>query len=233
MAGRYGGRVDDPRTASEAPWALQLAVRVERTDPPTVAEACRAAASATVALLDDERARPGGAWHPSVVAWRTARIRKLVRRGRGGEWQRAQAVPGVTVIDGAEVRAFVPAPMDAIDPALAKLQIDARSVELDEPALVDSVTAGRGSLVVALTPLVAMSWGKRAAQAAHGAQLAWEAASPAQLARWEAVARRVEVVFPTAAAWPAVEAASLVQVHDGGFTEIPAGTLTAVAWFER
>ncbi len=223
--------MDDAKPQGEAPWALQLAVRVERTDRPTVAEVCRAAAAATLALLEDERARPGGVWQPSIAAWRSARIRKLVRRGRGGQWLAAQSLPGVTVHEGAEVRAFLPAPMDAIDPALAKLQIDASAVELHEPEPCDTIRASNGCLVVALTPLVAMSWAKRAAQAAHGAQLAWEAASPGELAAWQAQSRRVEAVFPSASAWPAIVAAALVQVHDGGFTEIPAGTLTAVAWF--
>jgi len=206
-------------------------VRVERAEPPAVIDVCRAAARAVIELLDDERARPGGDWHERVGTWRDGRIRKLVRRGRGSGWEKAQAVAGVTVHDVAEVRAFVPSPMDAVEEAVARLQIDAKAVELAEPTAVDTVTAGPGTMVVALTPLVAMSWGKRAAQAAHGAQLAWEAAGPDGRAAWDARRRPLQVVFPTAAAWgPLVDAAS-VRVHDGGFTEIPAGTLTAVAWF--
>ena len=213
------------------PWALQLAVRVERTDPPTVEAVCRSAARATLALLGDERSRPGGDWHPAIVAWRTERIRKLVRRGRASAWERARHAPGLTVHDGAEVRAFVPTPMDRIDDAVAKLQIDGSAAPLEGPARSDSIAAPAGSLVVALTPLVDMTWGKLAAQAAHGAQLAWEAAGEATLAAWETLGRPIVVCFPTAEAWSREIPAGAVRVRDGGFTEIPPGTLTAAGWF--
>jgi peptidyl-tRNA hydrolase len=224
----------DPPAGAEAepaPWALQLAVRVERTDPPTVEAVCRGAARATLALLADQRSRPGGPWHPAIVSWRTERIRKLVRRGRASAWDRAQDVPGVTVTDGAEVRAFVPTPMDAIDEAVAKLQIDGRSAPLEGPTRTDTIEARAGTLVVALTPAVDMTWGKLAAQAAHGAQLAWEAAGETVLAAWAERGHPVVVVFPTPAAWDRDIPAGAARVRDGGFTEIPPGTLTAAGWF--
>ena len=144
---------------------MQLAVRVEKATPPSVEAIDAACALATIALLDDERAQPGGQWHDEVAAWNGARIRKLVRRGRGAAWTRAQSPPGVTIEhDKAQVRAYVPGPLDAVPPELAKLQI--QSTELDQPDVVDSVPE-RSGLIIAVTPLVAMSWGKAGAQCAH------------------------------------------------------------------
>src|ERR1700730_14131796 len=94
--------------------AMQIACRVERGDPPTHSAVCATAATAVVLLLHDERCAPGGDWHPAVDRWLTGRFRKHARRARGSSWERVQALPGVgAVVDGAQVRAFVPCPVDA------------------------------------------------------------------------------------------------------------------------
>ena len=140
-----------------SPLALQLAARVEKVDPPSTQAICAAAALATIQLLDDERSRPGGEWHDAVAAWNGNRIRKLVRRGRATAWQKAQEPDGVTVArDGAEVRAYVPGPLAETPRELAKLQI--QSTDLDEPERIDELPVLSG-LVIAVTPLVEMSWG--------------------------------------------------------------------------
>ncbi len=211
--------------------ALQLAVRVERLDPPTVRDLCEAAALATIALLDDSRTGPGEPWHDAVAAWNGARIRKIVRRGRASAWERAQDADGVTVIHrSAEVRAFVPGPLDRAPAPVAKLQI--RSTPLDEPVLVDElppVGADHPELLIAVTPEVDMSWGKQAAQCAHAGQLAWQGADHDRAGAWNRAGRPIQVVHPDRARWAELVAQADVTVHDGGFTEIPAGTLTAVA----
>ncbi len=224
---------DDP---SNSPLALQLAARVEKQSPPTVRDICEAAVLATIALLDDERSRPGGEWFDAVEAWNGARIRKIVRRGRASAWERAQQPAGVTVRSGsAEVRAFVPGPLDAAPAELSKLQI--QSTPLEEPAregdlpVVDGVGEGWPQLWIALTPEVEMSWGKRAAQCAHAGQLVWQHSTLERIEAWERGARFVRVVHATPALWHVLVPRAEVTVHDGGFTEIPAGTLTAVGWW--
>lgn len=220
-------------TATDPPLALQLAARVEKAGPPTVTDLCRATALATIALLDDPRARPGGTWHHDVTAWNGARIRKLVRRGRGVAWDRAQEPDGVTVsVGAAEVRAYVPGPMDQVPPPLAKLQI--QFTPLPAPISPTSpASPPSGALVVAVTPQVEMSWGKQAAQCAHAAQRAWMTA-PAELrSRWDGAGRPLEVLVAPSGAWPELTARADVQIRDGGYTEIPAGTLTAVAWWDE
>ena len=218
-------------TAEMAPRAMQLAARVEKTDPPDVADIGAAAALAVIELLDDARSQPGGAWHDEVAAWNGDRIRKLMRRGRGAPWRALDDVDGTTVRVGtAEVRAFVPGPMDEVPSALAKLQI--QSSPLEAPDRVDVVPeVDEPTLRICLTPMVEMSWGKQAAQAAHAGQRAWEAAALDVRRAWRDAGSPIDVVFVTQALWSTLlERDDVERIHDGGFTEIPAGTLTALGW---
>ncbi len=177
--------------------------------------------------MEDERSQEGGAWFDAVSAWNGARIRKIVRRGRASAWERAQEPDGVTVArDGAEVRAFVPGPLDQAPKALAKLQI--QSTELDEVVRTDRLPDTSG-LVVAVTPSVQMSWGKQAAQCAHAGQWAWMKSDPDDVDRWDNAGRPITIVHPTASLWAELVESAPIQIHDGGFTEIPAGTKTALA----
>ena len=184
---------------------------------------------ATIGLLEDERSQEGGEWFDAVAAWNGARIRKIVRRGRASAWERAQEPDGVTVArDGAEVRAFVPGPLDQAPRALAKLQI--QSTDLDEIERTDELPAGTG-LFIAVTPAVDMSWGKQAAQCAHAGQWAWMRSDAADVDRWDSLGRPITIVHPTDGLWAELVESAPVQIHDGGFTEIPAGTKTALAFW--
>jgi peptidyl-tRNA hydrolase len=213
------------------PLALQLAARVEKVDPPTTSAICAAAVLATIGLLEDERSRLGGPWYDAVAAWNGDRIRKIVRRGRASAWQRAQVPDGVTVErGGAAVRAFVPGPLDEAPEALAKLQIQSTPLDEIEPVDVLPVSVG---LMIAVTPLVEMSWGKQAAQCAHAGQWAWMRSDSDVVTRWDAAGRPLTIVSPTEAIWTDVAEAAPIQIRDGGYTEIPAGTRTAVAWWSE
>jgi peptidyl-tRNA hydrolase len=227
-------------TIEPAPWAMQLAVRVEKTNPPTTADVCAAALLAVIELLDDERARVE--WAEPIEAWQGGgRIRKLVRRARGSSWQRAQEPDGYTAECGqAAVRAFVPSPMDQVPDAVAKLQI--KSTGLDEPDLVERVPDGFVGMVVVITPVVDMSWGKQAAQCAHGGQLLWRSSSSESRDWWRSSGSRVLILHAAPPLWEQLDDSdagaenvgvhsSVTRVHDGGFTEIPAGTLTAMSFW--
>ena len=217
----------------DSPWALQLAARIEKLTPPHTLGVCAATALATITLLADERAAAGGEWHDAVAEWSEVRIRKIVRRGRASAWERAQEVPGVTVErDGAEVRAFVPGRMASAPKALSKLQI--QSSPLDEPERIDALPElAAGTMAIAVTPAVEMSWGKQAAQCAHAAQLLWWAADEERLAAWDAADRPISIVLATPELWASLDERAEVSVHDAGFTEIPPGTNTTVAWWSE
>ncbi|WP_241661364.1 peptidyl-tRNA hydrolase [Thermomonospora catenispora] len=214
------GPFDDP------PWAMQLAVRVEKTAPPAHGAVCEAAATAVVRLLTDPRAAdPGGEWRDRVRRWESGRIRKVTRRGRGIRWREAAELPGVTVEHaGAQVRAFVPGPVDRVPPPLAKMQVAGLELVREEPG--PPPEPPYAALV--LNPDVTMSTGKSAAQAGHAAHLLLRNGPPADVAAWAAAGAPVRLV--AGAPWEECLRRAAVVVRDGGFTEVPPGTTTALAW---
>lgn len=222
-------RADPP---GEAPWAMPLVVRVEKADRPSESAACAAAATAVVRLLTDERAAPGGPWSAAIERWLQGRIRKVARRARAHAWEAAQEPDGVTaVVDGAEVRAYVPGPTDAIPLVLSRLQI--RGLQLDDPDRVERVGGdGAGAVVVALAPLAGSTSGKKVAAAGHAGQLSLAAMDDERRHRWAQSGFAVSVIQPPADGWPQLVAGAPVAVVDAGFTEVAPGTVTALAWWD-
>ena len=94
--------------------------------------------------------------------WQDARIRKVVRRARGAEWRRAEALPGITVTGkSAEVRVFPPVPLDGWPKDLARLQVSGTDLDDPEPPLGPDPAVP----VLWLNPELDMSAGKAMAQA--------------------------------------------------------------------
>jgi peptidyl-tRNA hydrolase len=197
---------------------MQLALRVDRTEPPTHWAFCEAAAMAAVGLLADPRSRPGGEWHEAVATWETRRIRKVVRRARGARWSALDGLPGILVDhDGAQARAFVPGPVTEVPPEVSRLQVGGTELPReDRPA--EPPAAPYAWLC--LNPGVTMTTGKAAAQCGHAAQLLLRASGA-----WPGL--RVHVTEPDD--WRRTVARADVSVRDGGFTEVAPGTMTAVA----
>ncbi|MDQ1494130.1 MAG: hypothetical protein QOG69_613 [Actinomycetota bacterium] len=211
-------------TVDPVPWALPIVVRAERGAEPTAAAAIEATAMAVVRLLDDPRSSTGE-WADAVQSWLAGRVRKVARRARGARWEIVSALPGVTVDwAGAQVRALLPTPTDAVPPEIGKLQVAGLDLHPGEPA-----PPAPGRLPVALTPVVTMSPLKSAVQAAHAAQFARTTMSAGELEGWRSTGFEVRLVRPDAATWSQLLATARVTVHDGGFTEVAPGTLTAIA----
>jgi peptidyl-tRNA hydrolase len=205
----------------EAPWAMQLVVRLEKTGIPSHTAVCEAAAMATVALL----AQAEGEWAEAVQRWQSGRIRKLVRRARGASWEKSQSYPGVTVQHrGAEVRALVPGPTDAVPPDISRLQVQGLDLE-DEEAQAKPFEG----VVVSITPEPKLTTGKAAAAAGHAAQLAWMKMSDEPLERWTRAGFPVRVEHPTPARFRELVKTEPIVVVDAGFTETCPDTVTAVA----
>ena len=156
-----------------------------------------------------------------------------MRRARASGWERATDVPGLNVRHGtAEVRVFVPSIVDEAPRELRKLQI--QSSALDDPDRVDALpTVDEPTLTILLNPAVEMSWGKRCAQVAHGAQRCWEQLDRADRLDWNAATRPVRVYTPTHELWDQLAPVASTIIRDGGFTEVAPGTLTAAAWLAR
>ena len=212
----------------EAPWAMQIVVRAEKATLPTKTAAIEAAAIAAVQLLASPEAQPGGPWHAPVERWLSGRFRKIVRHARGSAWAKACDLPGVTASHrGAEVRAFVPGPMDAIPRELAKLQL--QGLDLPDDCAPENPPSNGWAPVIAMNPGVVLSAGKSAAQAAHASTMAWLQMSADERQLWAANWPGLVVVFPEEGAYARYERSAPVRVVDAGFTEPDGPALTCAA----
>lgn len=222
---------EDP--AGEPVHAMQVVLRMEKTERPTTTAVLEATAKAVVQLLDAPWALPGGEWHDAVSRWQEGRIRKIVRRGRAAQWDAAVAQPGVTVVhNGASVHALVPGSVDEVSPAIARLQMTGWP-ELEPGEAVDFTTLAQGTLAIVINPGLELSLGKAAAQVGHVAQLAWLGASGIERLAWEEADYPLALLRATPAVWRVLFVTSPLVVHDAGFTEVVPGTPTAAGrWVE-
>jgi peptidyl-tRNA hydrolase len=221
----------------EAPqYALPLVIRVERTTPPTRTDALEGAARAVLTFLADPRVTGedgeggeggrDGEWSAAARAWEDARIRKVVRRARGAAWERAMALPGITVVHrSAEIRVYPPVPVDDWPPDLARLQV--AGTELEDPAPPGEPDAR--TPVLWLNPELPMSAGKAMAQAGHAAQLAWWRLGPRVRSEWRELDFDLAVRTAAPQRWAELVRSGLPVVRDGGFTEVAPGSCTVVA----
>jgi peptidyl-tRNA hydrolase len=216
------------RTArDQAPqFVLPLVVRIEKAAPPARTDALETAARAVLVMLADERSAGDGEWAEAVRAWQDARIRKVVRRARGAEWRRAEALPGITVTGkAAEVRVFPPVPLDGWPKELARLQVSGTDLDDPEPPAEADTTAP----VLWFSPDLGMSAGKAMAQAGHGAQLAWWELSDEERAAWRDAGFPLAVRTAAPGRWAELTTSGLPLVRDAGFTEVAPGSCTVVA----
>ncbi|HLH83714.1 MAG TPA: peptidyl-tRNA hydrolase [Trebonia sp.] len=219
---------DETTARDERPqYALPLVIWVPRAAPPARTDALEAAARAVLRFLSDPRVtEPGGEWAAAVRAWTDGRIRKVVRRARGAAWERAAALPGITVVHrSATIRVYPPVPADDWPPELARLQVS--GTELEDPQPPGEVPAQ--TPVLWLNPELPMTAGKAMAQAGHAAQLAWQRLGPRLRSEWKQAGFGLAVRTAAAGRWPELVASGLPVVRDGGFTEVAPGSCTVVA----
>lgn len=225
------GPAGDPR--DERPqYVMPLVIRLEREAVPQRTDALETAARAVLTLLSDPRVtEPEGEWAAAVAAWQDARIRKVVRRARGAEWRRAEALPGITVTGReAEVRVYPPVPLDGWPKDLARLQVSGTDFGDDAaPAPPEP-----GVPVIWMNPEVEMTAGKSMAQAGHAAQLGWWRMERERAAKWGKDGFPLAVRRADPERWARLSASEdLPMVRDAGFTEVVPGTATAIAEFDR
>jgi peptidyl-tRNA hydrolase len=212
-------------TEDQPQYALPLVVRVERAAPPERTDALEGAARAVLFFLSDPRTADGE-WTAAARAWEDARIRKVVRRARGAGWQRALALPGISVSHrSAQLRVFPPVPVDDWPPDLARLQV--AGTDLDDTA--PPAARAAGTPVLWLNPELSMTAGKAMAQAGHAAQLAWWRLGPRDRSEWKDLDFDLAVRTAPALRWAELLASELPVVRDGGFTEVAPGSSTVVA----
>ena len=123
-------------------------------------------------------------------------------------------------VDGAEARALLPGPVDAVPKVVSRLQIGGTDLPDDDPGPLPP-----GIPVIWVNGALGMTVGKAAAQVGHASML-------------DAAARGLTTVPPYAVRtvgrerWAqlcrAVERGEAVAVRDAGFTEVAPGTITAI-----
>lgn len=210
------------------PWALQVVVRVEKQEPPTHTDVLRATGSAVVlalAAFTAEEADPEV--RERTERWRSGPIRKVVRRARGAGWTRQLEVPDVFEhrTRGVDVAVHVPGPVDEVDPEITRLQVGGLVLEdAEEPG----PPADEGAQL-RLNPHVTLTTGKAAAQVGHAAQLVLQSMPPEVASGWLADGAPLDVSVAREADWDVLLRTAPVVVTDGGFTEVPPGTVTVVA----
>lgn len=210
---------------SDVEYVLTLVLHVEKSERPAQTDALETAARAVLAILADERSAGEGEWAEAMHAWQDARIRKVVRRARGIEWRRAEALPGITVTGGtAEVRVFPPVPLDEVPKELSKLQVTGTDLEDEELPEVPP-----GVPVLWVNPGLEMSTGKTMAQVGHAAHLAWWALPDTARKRWIDDDFALAVRTASAPRWKQLLRSGLPVVQDAGFTEVEPGSRTVVA----
>jgi peptidyl-tRNA hydrolase len=219
--------MQDTRRDEAEQFALPLVIRVERATPPARTDALEGAAQAVLRFLTDPRVTgDDGEWAAAARAWEDARIRKVVRRARGAAWERAGALPGITVVHGsAEIRVYPPVPVDDWPAELARLQVS--GTDFDDPRTPADPAAG--TPVLWLNPELPMTAGKGMAQVGHGAQLAWWRLPPRARSEWMDLDFDLAVRTAGKEQWAELLASGLPVVTDGGFTEVAPGSATVVA----
>ncbi len=240
LAARYAGPRDGRGAPAPPPGfdgvvrAMPVVLRLERPPAPRTPVLEAAARAALAVCLDPRAADPdpsapssdlrGGQveWHDAVAAWVGSGIRKIARRARGAHWAAVQELPGVTVeVDGAQVRALLPGPVDEVPRVVDRLQIGGTDLPDDGPG-----PPPPGTPVIWVNGTLRMTVGKAAAQVGHASML-------------DAAVRGLREVPPYAVRtagperWAQLcrtaERGAAVAVRDAGFTEVAPGTITAIA----
>lgn len=204
---------------------LPFVLRLERDAPPARTDALEAAARGVLMMLTTDRPE----WRDPLDRWDGQRIRKVVRRARGADWQRALGLDGLTVDHGtATVRVYPPIPVDDWPNDLARLQVGGTELPDDGPP-----AAHGGMPLILLSPHHEMTAGKAMAQAAHAAQLGWRASAPRQRDGWRQDGFPLAVRAATARQWATAVKGGAPVVHDAGFTEVEPDARTALIVLSR
>lgn len=221
--------------------AMQLILRLERDRPPSWHTAVRLSASGAARICLDPRVGSDPVWTAAITDYVAGHIRKVTRRGRGAPWHATADLPGISLEeDGTEIRVMLPGPIGALDKRIAKLQVGGTDAPVDDPP---HRPADPQALQIWVPEEPPMTLGKTMAQTGHAGMIAAALlAGDARevLDRWADAGCPADVRRADRDQWSQLSAAvadpeqawsgdRMLAVRDAGFTEIAAGTITAIA----
>ncbi|HLR47934.1 MAG TPA: peptidyl-tRNA hydrolase [Corynebacterium sp.] len=221
--GRSWRDIDEDPQHPETVQAMQLALNMPKSQPPSRIEILESAARAVVAVCLDERAGQDGEFAEALGQWYGHRIRKVARRARNKAWDDVQDLPGVTINN--QARAFIPSAVQDVPAPIAKLQIGHTDLPREE---VGAPLAN--APVIYVDSSLEMTAGKAAAQVGHGSMLYAASLSTQEAWQWQETGFLLSVrevsreLFEKALAQPGA-----VVIRDAGYTEVAPDSATVVA----
>jgi len=208
----------------EDPYALIFVINDTKDDAGNIADEADILQASTLALVDlllSDSAQVG------VQAWLEGRIRKITKRARGAAWDKASDVEVFyteKTFGRATVRAYTPLRLSEQPQALKKLQVSGLQSENISPKTDDA----ENYLHVYVDEKLDMSTGKLVAQVGHAVQLFLMYGDETKVLEWIS-SNQMNIVVEKVKSFPEDEPD--VTVHDAGLTEVAAGSLTCVAYY--
>jgi peptidyl-tRNA hydrolase len=223
-------RFGNYNTQENVPYAMNIIVRLEKTNIPTDLQVKKAIAIAIAEFFASEKAQT--TWLPLIKEWLDGRIRKITKRARGSEWEKVVSnVEGFHYNkDGVEIFIAPPCPVEETPSEIKKLQVS--GLDLEKETLPE-VEAMPNTLYISVNPNLEMSTGKSLAQVAHAVQVAIFRAQEDRMQAWQEAGMPMQIIswkqFNEMQEWFQIK--DVIEIHDAGFTEIEAGSLTAKSAF--
>lgn len=205
--------------------AMQIALLIPKNPRPPRTPLLEAAAQSVVACCLDPRAGEDTEFSRALGNWYDHRIRKVARRARGVQWERAQTLPGVTATVGeCSARAYPPGAVSEVPQELKKLQIGGTELDRDEPGPPPADIP-----VIWIDGGLEMTVGKAAAQVGHASMLLAKELSVEKAWTWAETGYALAVREVSTAEFTAIMSRAVVSVRDAGFTEVRPGSVTVCA----
>lgn len=205
----------------QEPYVLPMILRLEKDETlrPSHEEAQLATAYAIANFFDSPLIIDDGDWAEATSKWLNGRIRKVARRARGTEWEKVKKLAHISGTYG-KAEVIILSPHANFNPPaeIKKLQIS--GIELNKTPQEVNQNNVKG-LQFAINPEINMSTGKTLAQIGHAVQLAIFNSDKDTIQKWVQQQTPIhECGWNEHGTWTA-------EIHDAGFTEIPAGSLTS------
>lgn len=156
--------------------------------------------------------------------WCQGKIRKIVKRANGTRWTKTIHNPLITVGEYKDTQVAITLPVRKTEtpPEIKKLQVAGLQLRTDTPT-----PETERHLKLVINEQTNLTDGKTVAQIGHAIQLFLMTGTPEQIQHW------VNNNYPTTITRGPVTNSTPLMVKDAGLSEVPHGTATIAASFQR